>query len=406
MGLLDRMARLMGDSELLTTRSIDSFSSMPGLTEQLLYAQGLRSQPWRAMTPRDALTVPAYQRAVTLIAGLMGGLPLQSYRNGALENPTPRIVARPDPFQIARNFLFGIGWNMASRGEAVLYAAGVDGDGEPVSILNLPLHELQVEWWDDSQLERRWSWRGRELARERVRHIPYILQPGELRGVGPLQLTGAALSVAVEADEWAARYFGEGGIVATHLHSESRLSDKEADAIRDRWIEQRSSVRVTSGGLLTAATLGADPKQLQLVESRLHSRGEAAVAFGIPGKLLEYAAQGSSLTYENVGDLLTEFARATLSPMYLVPVEQSITDLLVRSRTVRFDLMELLRPDPKTRFDIHAIAIDKGIYPPEYAAQVEGIVPGAASTAPIPAAGPSPSVPAATSAAAGARTIR
>jgi hypothetical protein len=125
----------------------------------------------------------------------------------------------------------------------------------------------------------------------------------------------------------------------------------------------------------------------------MHSRGEAAVLFGMPGKLLEYAEQGSSLTYQNVGDLMTEFVRTTLAPSYLVPIEAALTDFLVRRRTVRFDLSELQRADPKTRFDIHAIAIAQGIYDAQYAQVAEGIAPGAATTAPTPGPGPIPSIP-------------
>lgn len=125
--------------------------------------------------------------------------------------------------------------------------------------------------------------------------------------------------------------------------------------------------------------------------------------FGMPGKLLEYAMSGSSLTYENVGDLMTEFARTTLAPLYLTPIEEAITDFVVRRRTVRFDLGELQRADPRTRFDIHKIAIDSGIYDAAYAAMSEGITGGSLTTAPVAAAGPRPEVP--DGQGAGARTI-
>lgn len=396
-----------GDPVDLSTRAIDSFADAPGLTEQLLAAQGLRSQPFRAVSVNELLSVPSIERAVTLIAGLTGSLPLLAYRNGAPLIPTPRIVARPDPFCTARNFGFGVGWNLATRGEAILYAAAIDGDGAPVSILNLPLHEVEVTWRDDLELVRKYTWRGRELDSARVQHVFYVYRTGELRGLGPLQLVGAAFSVAVEADEWAARYFGEGGLTSVHLHSEAKLSDPEADLIKQRWIDQRSSVRVTSGGVLGASNLGINPQDSQLTESRMFGRGEAAVAFGIPGKLLEYAASGSSLTYENVGEVMTDFARATLSPMYLIPIEQAITDFLTRSTVARFDLDQLQRADPKSRYEVHAIAIDKGIYPPEYAAMIEGITPGAVVTAPAPpAATESVPVPSAQGAALGSVTIQ
>lgn len=376
----------------LELRAIDSFVDHPGLTEQLLAAQGLRSSPWRAVGVRDALSVPGIGRAVGMLASLAGALPMRSYYQGVLESPTPRIVARPDPFQSARDFVFGTVWNMASRGTAVWYAASVV-EGRPTSILNLPTFEVQVDW-DDRRVERVVKWRGRELDSERVRIIRLYPIPGEAYGQGPLQLTGAAVSAAVEADEWAARYFLESGVTATHLHSQAKLLDAEADEIAQRWVDSKRSVKVTSGGVMTAAVLGTSPRDAQLHEARMFARGEAAVMFGIPGKLLEYALAGSSLTYENVGDLMTELARTTLAPLYLTPIEDALSDFLVRDRTVRFDLDDLQRADPKTRFDIHAIAIDKGIYPADYAAVLEGIKPGSLDTAPQAPAGPLPSIPA------------
>lgn len=399
MGPIDRVRQLWTGSDL-ATRAIDSFTSAPGLTEQLLAVQGLHSAPWPKLGIRDALSVPAYGRAVGLIASVIGSLPLRSYYDGALE-PTPRILARPDPFQLGRDFYFGAGWNLASRGTAILYAAAVDADGAPLSILNLPTSECQIEW-DDRKIERRVRWRDRDLAPERVRIVRLYADPETAWGIGPLQLTGAAITAAAEADEWAARYFAESGVIATHLHSQAKLTDTEADAIRQRWIEGSSSVRVTSGGLLTATPLTTAPKEAQLLDARMHSRGEAAVMFGMPGKLLEYVEQGSSLTYQNVGDLMTEFVRTTLAPLYLTPLEDAMTDFMVRRRTARFDLDELQRADPKTRYEIHAIAIDKGIYAADYAAVLEGIKPGAESTAPVPTAGAQPSIP---DGMAGARTI-
>lgn len=403
MGFLDRLATFMGDGEL-ATRQIDP-GAEPGLTEQLLYVQGLRTQPWRALSPREALTIPAVFRANHLVASLVATIPRRVYQDGQLMTVTPRLIARPDPFQLRHTFYYGIGWNVATRGEAIIYAAAVDVDRRPLTLLNLPLHEVRVEWANTAQLERRYTWRGRELDSDRVRHLFWVLEPGELRGAGPLQLIGAAFGAAAEADEWAARYFGEGGLTAVHLHSETKLTDAEAEAIRERWISTRSAVRVTSAGVLTAEVLGTKPAEAQLVEARLHNRGEVAVAYGMPGKLLEYGAPGSSITYQNVGELGTEYARLTLEPTILEPLEELLTDFLPRSMTVLHDLDKLQRADIKTRYEVHDVAIERGIYGPDYAAQAEGIAPGSPDTAPVPAAGPDPQgIPDAQTA--GVRTVR
>lgn len=389
MGLADRLARFLGDDQLLT-REIDP-GAEPGLTEQLLYVQGIRSQPWRALSVQEALTIPAVFRANHLVASLVASIPLRTYQAGALLDPAPRLIARPDPFTSRRRFMYGLGWYLASRGEAILYAAAVEADRrQALSLLNLPLKEVDVEWADDRQLEKKYTWRGRVLDPWRVRHLAYVMEPDELRGRGPLQLVGAALGAAAEADEWAARYFGEGGLTAVHLHSETKLLDEEAEKIRERWISTRSAVRVTSGGVMTAEPLGTPPAEAQLIEARLHNRGEVAVMYGIPGKLLEYGAPGSSLTYQNVGEVMTEYARTTWSPTFGTEIEEALTDFLPRSMTARFDLDDLQRADVRTRYDVHAIAIANNIYDAAHAAQEEGVVPGDPDRAPVPAPGPEP----------------
>lgn len=388
MGFRERIGHLFAPDPLVE-RAVDPFREYPGLGAQVAALNGTAPSTFLPLSVRQCLAIPAVYRAVSAIASLVAGMPFLAYRDGALISPTPRLVARPDPFDTGRNFLFGTAWNMAAYGEAIWYAAAEDVDRHALSVLNLPLHETIVDW-DDRRIDRVYTWRGQTLDARRVRHIRRNAIPGEARGVGALQLCGAALSAAAEADEWAARYFAEAGLTAVHLHSEAKLTDAEADTIRNRWIERRSPVKVTSGGVMSAQTFGASPADAQLIEARMHSRGEVAVMFGMPAKLLEYASAGSSLTYQNVGDVMTEFARQELTPGYLEPIEDAMTDYLVRSEVARFDLSGLQRADPKTRFDIHAIAIDKGIYTADYAAQSEGITPGAIDTAPVPAAGPIP----------------
>lgn len=357
----------------LETRAIDSFEDAPGLTEQLLAVQGLRTVPFRQLGIREILEIPAQWRAVNLIAGLVGSFGMLAYRDGARLEPTPPRIARPDPFTDPREFYGGSAWNFATRGEFIWYHAALDLNERPLSLLNLPLAEVHVDWADDSHIQKTYRWRDRQLKPSRVTHKMKSLEPGALRGMGPLQMCGAALSAAAEADQWAARYFSEGGLTAVHLHSEAKLSDAEADAIRSRWIERRGTVRVTSGGVVQTTDVGVSAEDAQLLSARLHSRGDAAVMWGIPAKLLEYTESGSSLTYQNVGDVMTEFIRQELAPGYIEPIEQAMSDLQPRSIVTRMETRAVQRADPETRWGIHKIATEIGAYDAAYVRTDEGI---------------------------------
>ena len=113
--------------------------------------------------------------------------------------------------------------------------------------------------------------------------------------------------------------------------------------------------------------------------------------FSMPGALIEYQMGGSSLTYQNQADIWQDFQRRCLSPHYLEPIEQEISDLLTRTTVARFNLKQLLRADPKTRAEVYEKLVPLGIMSADEARVAEGFNPGAVDYASTP-----PQVPAAT----------
>ena len=125
-----------------------------------------------------------------------------------------------------------------------------------------------------------------------------------------------------------------------------------------------------------------------MLTSRDYQTGEAARMFGIPGTLLEYERLGLGLTYQNLGDVFDKFVRSCLSPNYLEPIEQAMTDLLPRSTMARFNLGALLRADAKTRWRSTRSPSPPGVHDAAEARVSEGLAPGYIETAPVPFAPP------------------
>ena len=142
--------------------------------------------------------------------------------------------------------------------------------------------------------------------------------------------------------------------------------------------------QVTSGPI-DATNMDVNPQGAQMLEAREYQNGDAARLFGIPGMLMEYSTPGSSLTYQNLSEVWTNFVRGCLAPNYLEPIEQALSDLLPRSTVVRFAVSGLQRADVKTRWEVYQAAVD--VIGQEEAAQMarvkEGIVPGDIENAPV-----------------------
>jgi HK97 family phage portal protein len=372
----------------LQTRAIDSFTDYPGLTEQLLAVQGLSSTSWAAPSVREALGVPAVFRAVSMISTLVGSLTLEAWRNGIKMTTPPALVSRPGVFSTPRDFFRDTAWSLATYGEFIWWVVDRDEEGLARRMLLLPPGEVHVTWAPGFGLVRAYRWRNRNIEAADIEHGTLVREPASLRGQGPLQLCGAALSAAVEADEWAARFFTRSGLPSMVLDSPVKLSADEAGKLVDQWLQREANeVRVTSGGV-TASPFTVDPEAAQLLESRQYSAAAVATMFGLDADLLNAAISGSSLTYQNVGQRFDNFIRSTLSPSYLEPIEHGISERLTRTTVARFSLTTLLRADVATQASVYATLTAAGM-PPAQAATIAGF-DNQVDVQPVPAPLPIP----------------
>ncbi len=371
----------------LQTRALDSFEDHPGLTEQLLAVQGKSLRDFYPPSIQEVMGVPAVFRAVTFISSLVGSLTLEAWREGIkLTDNVPTLVSRPGVFSTPRDFFRDTAYSLATRGEFIWWVIDRDSDGMAKKLLLLPPGQVTVSWNQRLPLVREYVWRDRAIPTDDIEHGTFSRELGALRGQGPLQLCGAALSAAVEADEWAARFFKRGGAPSTVLKFPLNMSPQEAEKLKVQWLEtEGNEVRVASGGTDPQA-FQVNPEAAQLLESRRYSASSIATAFGMDADLLNAAQSGSSLTYQNVGQRFDNFTRSTLAPNYLEPIEHGISERLSRTTVARFNLQGFLRADVKTQADVYSVLVAAGLDSAK-AAEIAGL-DNLVDTIPVPAPEP------------------
>ena len=406
MGFIDSIKGLI-DPFKVEARSAAPFLvdyEYPNLATQMATVTGWRRQhggPWGLPSIADALTVPSILRCVQLVSSTAGQLRMRGYLDGAEMDPEPRLITRPDPRKTPRGFYEPSTWNLATTGETVWYIASRDSDNKASALVVVPLNELTVEtdqrdrnrptytWGTDANriVSTRWTPVDQD---GRFVHVFMNEEPGKLRGNGPLQRAGIAASVSIEAQRWAANFYAAGGYPSIVLENEEEMDDDEAAHARKQWMESPSNFpRVTSGGF-HAKEFGVNPQGAQMLDARMHQDGEAARMFGVPGTMLEYNAPGSSLTYQNIGEVFTFFVKTCLQPIYLEPQEQAMSDLLPRTQAAAFNIDSFYRPDAKSRWEVYEIAT-KVIGTDEaaqWAREREGLAPGDVEFKPVPFAPP------------------
>jgi HK97 family phage portal protein len=384
--MLDGLRWLVGRDTMQERTSLET------LIQQATGTGGSVTRPWRSSSVRQAMGVPAVYRCVSLIANTTGLLSLEVYRAGAKLQPddTPRLAVRPDPFRAPRLFFRDTAMYEAQYGESWWWVAARDADDMPLSVLVVNPREVMVEQDPKDPRYPIITWRGRRMPNRDMRQHTLLTDPGQpLRGWGPLQACGAAVSVAVEAQEWAANFFADGGTPSIVLRSAIKLTTDEAETMRVQWVDKPHNVpRVVDPEIEEIKEFGFSPQAAQLTDVRTFQNGEVALMFGIPGTLLDHATQGVSITYQNVGQEFDKFIRSCLWPNYLEGIEQEMSDLLPRLHVARFNVDALLRADIATRFNVYNIGIPLGVIPLEEAQAAEGFAPGNVENRPVVPAAP------------------
>jgi HK97 family phage portal protein len=325
----------------------------------------------------DYLELPAVARARQLIVSLIAQLEPVAWRNGYPLEEQPRVLVRPAPDMTRQEYLAQLGASLFDHGNAVVWQplTGRNAAGTPEVSIVLPYEEVHVRWADESRLSRRYRWRERELLPGRdVLHVAIGRRAGELEGSSPLRAIESALARIVAAELYAGDWFETGAVPSVTLKYDGTLTDAGAERVKERWIANHRdhSPAVLPRGWDLKET-GADPESSQLLETRKHAALEVARGLGIfPAELLLAELGGSSLTYQNVADALMTFARVTLQPVYLAPIEEALSDLLPGTQAVRLNTSELERLGTAARWSSYELGLRAGFVTPEQIDRWEG----------------------------------
>jgi HK97 family phage prohead protease len=328
-----------------------------------------------------AMQVPAVKRARDLIAGSIGGLPIDLFaptRERVVSNLfTQPEAACPRSVTMTRtveDLLFeGIAW---WRIEAFGW------HGYPVKVKRVHpslVTEANGKRWIDG------------------RHVPDAELIRFDSPNDPLLVAGArAIRTCLALDTAAAEHaIGAPPIdYFTPAEGVDPATDDEIVAMLDGW---KAARQARSTGYVPAALKynigGWTPEQLQMAEARQHAVLEIARVAGVDPE--ELGVSTTSRTYANQQDRRKAFLDFTLGG-YVNAIEDRLAmgDVTPRGYYVRFNFSTFLRSDDKTRYEAYRLGLDVGAILPEEIRALEDRTPTTqeipVQNAPAPAAALNP----------------
>lgn len=357
-----------------TTRTIITDASNPGGHERsagqtlLAQIQALRATYGFLPTAMFAglLGVPGAWKATKFYANTLGAMPFLGYSegmDGTLRRitPTPLFLSYPSgsrrtPFLVKSSAAIDAIWHGNAIGVVVSRR-----DGWPDAWIGVPADWVGVAWVDQGADlpagSRVYQIGSLTFAQSDILHFQMPGSPGALRGLGVLETQVAALSLAQEQDAQAYSMARDAGVPSGILSIEDPdATPDEIKTVKADWLAaQRLRTIAALGNNTKFQPIAWSPEAGQMVEARQFTLGQVESSFELPAGWLGGAQR--SMTYANRE---TDMANI-LNTSWLaggIPVFEQTFTLKMPPRTLsRANLDAVLRPDAKTRAEIHSIAL-------------------------------------------------
>lgn len=194
-------------------------------------------------------------------------------------------------------------------------------------------------------------------------HVPAYTVPGSPLGLSSIGYARNAIGLGLGAEEFAARFFGDGAHPTSIITTDNEVSKEQAEVVKDRVMQAvkgRREPAVLGAGMKWQSVQIA-PEESQFLETIRANRLTIAQFFGLASAAELVGADGSaSMTYSNVTQRSLNLLTYGLRP-WIVRL-QNIYDLLTPSTLrVRANVDDLLQVDPKTRADIQSEQVRAGL---------------------------------------------
>ena len=196
-----------------------------------------------------------------------------------------------------------------------------------------------------------------------VLHVPGLGFDG-LVGYSPIAMAKNAIGLAIAAEEYGSKFYGNGAAPSGVLEHPGTL--KDPSKVRDSWTQtfggsgSAHKIAVLEEGM-KYTPISISPNEAQFLETRKFQINEIARIFRVPPHMVGDLEKSS---FSNIEQQSLEFVKYTLEP-WLVRWEQSLARVLISPSDksqyfIKFNVDGLLRGDYQSRMSGYATARQNG----------------------------------------------
>jgi phage portal protein, HK97 family len=325
--------------------------------------------------PRDAITISAFWRAVTLVGEIMGNLPKHIVRE--LDDDSFERVRRHPVGKIFREqsspYVAASTWFETAVIHAFLYGISISEiewtlGNQAIALHTMDPTKVSVKYGRDD--------RGRELyfyeyqgsrgpQRLHPQDVFVIKGPSfsDIESTSRVMLARRTLGIALLGEQIGGRFLNNGAVPSLVIET-SALMQPQAEQQLDATLKARQGPNNAGKALVmppgaTAKAIGVDAQKAQLLETREHQVREVSRVTGVPAFLL---GDMTAATYNNGESLGRQFVDYTLGTWGRRFEDEARIKLLSDNLRLKFNYDALLRADTLSRMQAYQIGRSISLY--------------------------------------------
>lgn len=306
-----------------------------------------------SITRAEALSVPSVRRALDIICGIAGSLPIEQYTKATGAHVEPNVsVTQPDPRVPASFIYYYVAQDLKLFGVSYAFIMSLYADGKVQNWTRIDPERVTPQYNENSTEIIGYLLDGNSVPLSGVGSITAFYGLGE----GLLKSGARTIRAAIALEE-AAKSFAEYPAPQMVIKSNgTNLTKERISKILSNFKLARYNKEATVylNGDVNLEKFGLDPQSMGLNEARQYVALEIARLVGIPAYFL--SAEPNSMTYSNSlseRKALIDFSVRNV----LTAIEQRLDMMDFSSSLVknRFDLDDFLRGSALERAQVYQI---------------------------------------------------
>ncbi|WP_353174148.1 phage portal protein [Acinetobacter rudis] len=350
---------------------------------------GSMSTSGESVSVETALKLDAVWACVRLISETISTLPLTLYerqsdgsRKPASGHPLYSVLkTQPNAHMTSVNYTQALVASLLLRGNGYTQ---IKRQNNKVTSLNFLMpNRMSLVWAEHDELLYRYTDRSGqqfEHTSKEMLHIAAFSLDGRI-GLSPIQYGANTFGSAMSADKAASGTFKNGLMPTVAFKVDRVLNKDQRDVFKEYASEVSGAMNAGKSPILeqgiSAETIGINPADAQLLESRNFSVESICRWFRVPGWMIGYAGKGQTKWGSGMEQEMIGFLTFTLRP-WLVLIEQAMNKSLLSpaERTkyyIEFNIEGLLRADSSARADFYSKMVNNGIYTRDEVREMENL---------------------------------